>query len=294
MPSRRKRIAVTSKESVMKPRMHGGTLRRVYVSHILQFGAEDQIDCLSALRQYKRGYPERTFSPLRTIFADRPIIFVRSRSLVAIGALTSTVTLLTQLGRFRQAADREKEIGQIFLQELRELGKACEAFERAGEWYAQEDANACVFLYSSHADFCEYCIDFCERTANGCFKDAADLHAELDEFPAAIARYEQVANHSLTSTLTRYSVKEYWLRAGLCALAMNVSQSQPPSVAEPNVNPAILGQCDGKAQFTEIWNPGCHVPHNTRGQVPHNLDRCCRSWRRRGFHWSGGRIRSSH
>jgi len=130
----------------------------------------------NAAKSYKRGYPD-----------------------LAIGALTSTVTLLTQLGRFRQAADREKEIGQIFLQELRDLGRACEAFERAGEWYSQEDANA---------------------TANGCFKDAADLHAELDEFPAAIARYEQVANHSLTSTLTRFSVKEYWLRSGLCALAM--------------------------------------------------------------------------
>lgn len=130
----------------------------------------------NAAKSYKRGYPD-----------------------LAIGALTSTVTLLTQLGRFRQAADREKEIGQIYLQEMRNISGACEAFERAGEWYSQEDANA---------------------TANGCFKDAADLHAELDEFPAAIARYEQVANHSLTSSLTRYSVKEYWLRAGLCALAM--------------------------------------------------------------------------
>lgn len=61
---------------------------------------------------------------------------------MAIGALTSTVTLLTQLGRFRQAADREKEIGQIYLNEVRDISKACEAFERAGEWYSQEDANA--------------------------------------------------------------------------------------------------------------------------------------------------------
>lgn len=61
-----------------------------------------------------------------------------------------------------------------------------------------------------------------QRTANACYKDAADLHAELGEFPAAIARYEQVADHSLTSALTKYSVKEYWLRAGLCALAMKV------------------------------------------------------------------------
>lgn len=61
------------------------------------------------------------------------------------------------------------------------------------------------------------------RTANACFKDAADLHAELEEYPQAIQRYEQVANHSLTSPLTKYSVKDYWLRSGLCAIAMSVS-----------------------------------------------------------------------
>lgn len=60
-------------------------------------------------------------------------------------------------------------------------------------------------------------------TANACFKDAADLHADLEEYPQAIERYEQVANYSLNSPLTKYSVKEYWLRAGLCALALGVS-----------------------------------------------------------------------
>ncbi|KAL9716288.1 vesicular-fusion protein S17 [Leucoagaricus gongylophorus] len=119
---------------------------------------------------------------------------------LAIQALTQTITHLCQSGRFRQAADREKEIGQIHLQEFHDLGKACDSFVRAGDWYAQEDAAA---------------------TANACYKDAADLLAELDQFSQAIARYEQVADHSLNSALTKYSVKEYWLRALLCALAMN-------------------------------------------------------------------------
>jgi len=61
------------------------------------------------------------------------------------------------------------------------------------------------------------------RTANACYKDAADLHAQLEEYPQAIARYEQVADSSLTSPLTKHSVKEYWLKATLCALAMDVS-----------------------------------------------------------------------
>ncbi|KIK70940.1 hypothetical protein GYMLUDRAFT_33029 [Collybiopsis luxurians FD-317 M1] len=131
----------------------------------------------NAAKAYKRGFPD-----------------------LAIQALTQTIVHLTKSGRFRQAADREKEIGQIYIQEFQDIRKACESYERAGDWFAQEDASA---------------------TANACYKDAADLHAEIDEFPQAIARYEQVADHSLTSALTKYSVKEYWMRAALCALAMN-------------------------------------------------------------------------
>ncbi|KAF8168149.1 vesicular-fusion protein SEC17 [Crassisporium funariophilum] len=131
----------------------------------------------NAAKAYKRGFPD-----------------------LAIQALSQTIVHLTQGGRFRQAADREKEIGQIYLQESHDLRKACDSLERAGDWYAQEDATA---------------------TANACYKDAADLHAELEEYPQAIQRYEQVADHSLSSALTKYSVKEYWLRSGLCALANN-------------------------------------------------------------------------
>ncbi|KAI6129195.1 soluble NSF attachment protein [Pisolithus croceorrhizus] len=133
----------------------------------------------NAAKAYKRGHPD-----------------------LAVQALGQTVTHLTSSGRFRQAADREKEIAQIYQHELHDLRRACDSYERAADWYAQEDATA---------------------TANACYKDAADLHAELEEYPQAIQRYEQVADQSLTSALTKYSVKEYWLRACLCALAMKDS-----------------------------------------------------------------------
>ena len=67
-------------------------------------------------------------------------------------------------------------------------------------------------------------------TANACYKDAADLHAQLEEYGAAISRYEQVAAHSLGSALTKYNVKEYWLRSSLCALANSVSTSKSEEV----------------------------------------------------------------
>jgi hypothetical protein len=82
---------------------------------------------------------------------------------VAIQALSQTIVHLTKSGRFRQAADREKEIAQIYLQDQNDLRHACESFERAGEWYAQEDAIAYVVFFNSffgsftNTDISQYC-----------------------------------------------------------------------------------------------------------------------------------------
>lgn len=161
---------------------------------------------------------------------------------MAIQALSQTISHLTKQGRFRQAADREKEIGQIYLQELNDLRKACESYERAGEWYSQEDAQAYA---ASHMNCFLSLIPSLRRTANACFKDAADLHADLEEYPQAITRYEQVADGSLSSPLTKYSVKEYWLRSCLCALAMGVS---PLSCIFLDVTDIVLGSHHRQAQ----------------------------------------------
>lgn len=117
---------------------------------------------------------------------------------LAVAALQKTIQLYKEKGRFRQAADREKEIAGIFQQEGGNLAGALAAFEAAGELYSAEDATA---------------------TANGCFKEAADLAATLEQYPRAIEHYERVASASLNSALTRYSVKEYYLKSGLCWLA---------------------------------------------------------------------------
>lgn len=68
--------------------------------------------------------------------------FLTDPKIVAIGALTQTITYLTKGGRFRQAADREKEIGQIYREVIQDIGRAAESYEKAGEWYLQEDATA--------------------------------------------------------------------------------------------------------------------------------------------------------
>ncbi|OJA17616.1 hypothetical protein AZE42_01198 [Rhizopogon vesiculosus] len=119
--------------------------------------------------------------------------------LTAIQALGCTISHLTKLGRFRQAADREKDIAVIYEQQLHDIAKAAESYTRAAEWYEQEEAAA---------------------TASACRKSAADLCAQVEDYRGAIQLYDMVANYALKSNLTKYSVKDYWLRSGLCALAM--------------------------------------------------------------------------
>ena len=184
--------------------------------------------------------------------------------LVAVQALAQTITHLTKAGRFRQAADREKEIGQIYLQELNDLRKACESYERAAEWYTQEDANAYVANLRRAKGFASnrpY-----DSTANACYKDAADLHAELEDYPQAIALYEQVGNGSLSSPLTKYSVKEYWLRASLCALAMKVRRGLScPFQVDHRIESFSVGYRYCKAQLVEIRLSRYHLPVDQRG-----------------------------
>ncbi|KAJ9098035.1 hypothetical protein QFC20_006066 [Naganishia adeliensis] len=90
-------------------------------------------------------------------------------------------------------------IAQIWAQDNLDIAKARDSYVRAGEWYKQEEANA---------------------TANQCYQAAAEHSADLGDFGRAIELYEQVGDWSLASPLTKYSVKEYWLRACLCAMAM--------------------------------------------------------------------------
>lgn len=102
----------------------------------------------NAAKAYKQGFPDCEYHhPLRAAvrYNDAPT--------VAVQALTQTISALCKAGRFRQAADREKEIAQIYLKELNDLRKACESYERAGEWYEQEDSKAYVLCLNAAGSY---------------------------------------------------------------------------------------------------------------------------------------------
>eukprot|EP01123_Difflugia_compressa_P014522 TRINITY_DN760_c0_g1_i3.p1 TRINITY_DN760_c0_g1~~TRINITY_DN760_c0_g1_i3.p1 ORF type:complete len:184 (-),score=36.98 TRINITY_DN760_c0_g1_i3:88-558(-) len=71
--------------------------------------------------------------------------------------------------------------------------------------------------YETAADYFEN--DSSPSSANNCLLKVAQFAASLLNFHRAFELFEQVANASISNNLLKWSVKEYFLKAGLCHLA---------------------------------------------------------------------------
>ncbi|GAA6017113.1 hypothetical protein JCM10207_002539 [Rhodosporidiobolus poonsookiae] len=172
-------------------------------------------DYWTAAKAYKKSHPE-----------------------LAVVALQRTIQLYKEKGRFRQAADRHKEIASILQQEGGDLAGAMEAYEAAGDIYMNEDATA---------------------SANACYKEAAELAGTLGQFPRAVQHFEKVATQSMSSALTRYGVKEYYLKAGLCWLATGDVVSTKRAIdGYTNADPsfATTRECQFLNQIADAFDQG--------------------------------------
>ena len=57
-------------------------------------------------------------------------------------ALTLSVNLLTERGRFASAANNQKQIAEIYETDIVDYEKAMLAYEQAADWYSGEDSQA--------------------------------------------------------------------------------------------------------------------------------------------------------
>ena len=153
----------------------------------------------------------------------------------AVMAMDRSARLLVERGRFRQAADRKKNMAELYREDPNRLDQGLVAYEQAATWYTQEGASA---------------------TASACNREAAALAIQLQQYPKAIELWEAVATSSLGSNLTKYSVKEYYLNAGLCYLAI-------PDTAAAMRAMAFYAQQD----------PG--FPTTSEGQFLHGILQAC-------------------
>jgi alpha-soluble NSF attachment protein len=119
----------------------------------------------------------------------------------SLDALHKAVQILSEKGRFQSAANNQKIIAEMYEVDLEDFEKAMHAYEQAADWYLGEDSNA---------------------QSSACQLKAAALAAQLEQYGKAVEKFESVAAASLDNNLTKWSVRDYLLKAGICLLCDQV------------------------------------------------------------------------
>lgn len=130
-------------------------------------------------------------------YNDAAMCYKKVNTSQAVLLWKEVVSIHIDLGRFSSAAKVQKEIGELYEAEG-DSTSAMEAYQTSAEYYQAEESNS---------------------TANQILLKVAGLAATCKDYKRAIEIYEQVAIASLESSLLKFSVKDYLLRAGLCRLA---------------------------------------------------------------------------
>lgn len=116
----------------------------------------------------------------------------------SISALTSAVSILSEKGRFSAAANNQKQIAEMYeSSDVNDMPKALQAYQTAADWYIGEESNA---------------------QAHACLLKVATIAAQLEDYEKAIETFETVARGSVDNNLTKWSVREHLLKAGLCVM----------------------------------------------------------------------------
>lgn len=116
----------------------------------------------------------------------------------AVDALTAAIELFTKRGQFRRGANFKFELGEIYENDLNDYKNAIDAYETAAEWYSQDQAVA---------------------LANKSWIRCADLQALDSNYLEASNIYSKLIKNSVGNRLSQWSLKEYYLKKGLCQLA---------------------------------------------------------------------------
>lgn len=119
----------------------------------------------------------------------------------AARVLQQAINHYTTTGNFRRAATHQQNLAELYEVNFKppDLAKAVAAYETAASWFESDNAEA---------------------LANKLYLKVGDLAALEGDYPRAVEKFERVAKSSIESNLMKWSVKEYFLKAGICRLAV--------------------------------------------------------------------------
>ncbi|KAK4228952.1 putative vesicular-fusion protein sec17 [Podospora fimiseda] len=132
------------------------------------------------------------------IMVDAFKVYRKDDPEAAVRCINDAINRYTAKGNYRRAASHKENEGEVLEVEIGDRKRAMEAYSKAAEWYEGDGANA---------------------LANKLWLKVADIAALEGDYYKAIENFEKVGFASLENHLMKYSVKEYFFKAGLCILA---------------------------------------------------------------------------
>ncbi|XP_041468983.1 alpha-soluble NSF attachment protein-like [Lytechinus variegatus] len=123
----------------------------------------------------------------------------------AISCLQEAIEIYTDKGKFTMAAKHYISIAEIYENELIELDKAIENYEKAADLYRGEDSTS---------------------SANKCLLKVAMYSAQQMNYAKACQIYEDVASSAVENSLLKYSAKDHYFKAALCHLCIDLQNAQ--------------------------------------------------------------------
>jgi alpha-soluble NSF attachment protein len=140
----------------------------------------------------------------------------------AARCLTVSIDRYCAKGNFRRAAGHKETLGELYETDLGDVKSALKSYEDAAGWYEGDNATA---------------------LANKLWLKVADVAALEGDYYKAIEKYERVGEQSINNNLMRYSVKEYFLKAGICHLASGDQVAAQRALARyQEMDPTFAGQ----------------------------------------------------
>ena len=128
----------------------------------------------------------------------------------AARVVMQAISHYTSKGNFRRAATHQQNLAEVYEMEIGDQKKALEAYDTAAQWFESDNAEA---------------------LANKLFLKVGDLAALEGDYPRAVGKFESVARSSINSNLMKWSVKDYFLKAGICHLAAGDSVATQRALA---------------------------------------------------------------
>jgi len=148
----------------------------------------------AAIQQQKLNEPDDAANTLVEAFKS----YRKDDPEDAARCLEQAVNHYTLKGNFRRAATHKQNLAEVYELELGDQKRAMEAYETAASWYENDNA---------------------EQLANKLYLKLADPPALEGDYLKAISNYERIAKSAINNNLMKWSVKEYFLKAGICHLA---------------------------------------------------------------------------